>query len=98
MRRWLASIAIVAAGVSGAAQDIPLEYRVKAAYLFNFLKYVEWPDATATGPFTICVAGRNPFGDVLADTVKGERIGARAVMARVVTEPDAGCHVLFVPR
>jgi hypothetical protein len=99
MRRWLASLAVVATGVSVAvAQDIPLEYRVKAAYLFNFLKYVEWPDTTATGPLTICVAGRNPFGPVLTDTISGERIGERTVVARVVVEPDPNCHVLFVPR
>jgi hypothetical protein len=84
--------------LSTVAQDIPLEYRVKAAYLFNFLKYVEWPDGAVTGPFTICVAGRNPFGAVLAETVNGERIGERTVMARVVAEPDPACHVLFVPR
>jgi hypothetical protein len=97
MRVWLASIAIAAAGVVGAAQDVPLEYRVKAVYLFNFLKYVEWPEGN-TAPLTICVAGRNPFGDVLAATVKDERIANRDVTARVIIEPDAACDVLFVPR
>jgi hypothetical protein len=98
MRRWLASIAIVAAGAAGAAQEMPLEYRVKAAYLFNFLKYVEWPVADASRPLVLCVAGRNPFGDVLLETISGERIADREVTARTITEPDAGCDAIFVPR
>src|SRR4051812_12349168 len=97
MRRLLAVFVIVTGAAPVAAQDVPLEYRVKAAYLYNFLKFVEWPADTAN-PFTICVAGKNPFGDVLADTVRGERIGGRAVVTRNVSEPDAGCHVLFIPR
>jgi hypothetical protein len=80
------------------AQDVPLEYRVKAAYLFNFVKFVEWPAAAAAGPLTICVAGRNVFGDVLADTVSGETLDGRPLAVRVILEPDPGCHILFVPR
>lgn len=97
MRRLLASFVIVAGTLSAAAQDVPLEYRVKAAYLYNFLKFIDWP-VSLPGPFTICVAARNPFGDILADTARGERVGGRPIVAKVVTEPDAGCHVVFVPR
>src|SRR5204863_8590795 len=97
MRRLLVSFAIIAGALPAAAQDVPLEYRVKAAYLYNFLKFVDWPADTAA-PLTICVAARNPFGGVLADTVRGERVAGRPVVAKVVPEPDAGCHVLFIPR
>ena len=96
MRRLLLSCMILASALPAAAQDVPLEYRVKAAYLYNFLKYIEWPEGTPA-PFTICVAGRNPFGEVLADTVRGERVAGRAVVTRVVNESD-GCHIMFVPR
>ena len=51
-----------------AAQEVSQEYRVKAAYLYNFVKYVEWPDTK--GPIRICVAGQNPFGTVLEDLVR----------------------------
>lgn len=97
MRRLLASCVILASGLPAVAQDVPLEYRVKAAYLYNFLKYIEWPDGTPA-PFTICVAGRNPFGEVLADTVRGERVAGREVVTKAVADSGAGCHIVFVPR
>jgi hypothetical protein len=84
--------------LSGRAEvDRSLEYQVKAAYLYNFIKFVEWPARATTGPISICVAGRNPFGMVLTDTVRGEAVGGRTLTARVISEPDARCSVLFVP-
>src|SRR5690606_32477836 len=79
------------------AQSVSEEYRVKAAFLYNFLKYVQWPADAATGPLVICVAGRNPFGTVLEDLVRGEVVDERRVEARVILEPEPGCHLLFVP-
>lgn len=83
---------------TASAQQVSLEYQVKAAYLFNFTKFVEWPaEALPKGaPLTICVAVSNPFGQALEDTIKGELVDGRALTTRVVRDP-AGCHVLFVP-
>ena len=99
LRRTAAILFLIAAIVRpAAAQDVPLEYRVKAAYLLNFTRFIEWPAATTTGaPLTICVAQRNPFGDFLATTVAGERAGGRPLTTRVVTTADSSCAVLFVP-
>ena len=85
------------AGARVHPQEISFEYQVKAVYLFNFVKFVEWPSRADPGPLTICVAGRNPFGDVLQETLRGEEVNARPVTARVIREPESGCHVLFVP-
>ncbi len=97
-RRLLGTLvlALVLPG-TGAAQEVSLEYRVKAAYLFNFAKFVDWPDTAGPGPLVICVAGRNVFGDVLDETLRGEAIGGRPVTARVILEPTPGCHIVFVP-
>jgi hypothetical protein len=94
----LVLLAVVVLGTAPLAQDVPLEYRVKAAYLFNFTKFVEWPAAAlrADEPLTICIAGMNPFGDTLDETLRGESVGGRPLTARAVTDGD-GCHVLFVP-
>lgn len=98
MRCLAGLLLLLLTGASLGAQEPTLEYRVKAAYLFNFTKYVEWPrDALGAGPLTICVAGRNPFGTVLEDVVRGEEVENRAVAVRVILEPEPGCHVLFVP-
>lgn len=98
MRRLLVSFVLLAGVVPAAAQDVALEYRVKAAYLYHFLKFVEWPEDASAPPFTICVAARNPFADILTDTVRGERIAGRTVVAKVIPDFEVGCHVLFVPR
>ena len=87
---------LLAAFTALQAQEVPLEYRVKAAYLFNFAKFVDWP--REPGPLTICVAGRNVFGNALSDTVRGETINGRPLTVRVILEPEPGCHITFVPR
>jgi len=98
-RLLLLVLALGGAPVTVAAQaEVSTEYRVKAAFLYNFVKFVEWPAPAASGPLTICAAGRNPFGTVLADTVRGELVNGRPLQARVILSPDAGCHVVFVAR
>ncbi len=92
-------VLLLAAGQMGGAQGID-EYRVKAAFLYNFAKFIEWPgDAfkSAADPITICVLG-NPFGDRLENTVNGKEIGGRRLMVREISDvaEAAGCHILFV--
>jgi hypothetical protein len=81
------------------AQEVTLEYRVKAAYIYNFVRFVDWPaGALGDGPLNICVAGRNPFGSALGEMVQGEDVDGRALVVRVILEPEPGCHVMFIPR
>jgi hypothetical protein len=98
MARLLAS-ALLLVAASAHAQDVPLEYRVKAAYLLNFARFVDWPpSAFREGePFHICVAGRNPFGSELADTVRNETVAGRTLSIRVIRDDVASCHLLFIP-
>ncbi len=84
----------------GAGEHTPTEYEVKAAYLFNFARFVEWPSeafTTAREPFAICVVGSDPFGSVLDTILAGESVAGRSVIARRITLPaDArGCQILF---
>jgi len=79
------------------------EYQVKAAYLFNFGQFVEWPAAafeSPTAPFTICILGQDPFGTILDDAVRGETLSGRKVLVRRFEAPGeiAGCNILFVGR
>ena len=78
-----------------------LETDVKATYLYKFAPFVDWPaDAFAgpSSPFTICVAGKDPFGPVLDRAVAGQRAEGRPIEVRRLSEGDkpVGCHVLFV--
>ena len=83
------------------APDASLEYRVKAAYLLNFTRYVEWPTSPPSdGRLSICVMGTDPFGRILDATVAGRTAQGRPLeVRRVQTAPDAdGCEVVFVSR
>jgi hypothetical protein len=86
-----------------AAAEASIEYDVKAVFLLNFAKFVQWPPQVfreATAPFVLCVLRQNPFGDALDQAVQGEQIGGRAIAVRHLKTPDlaVGCHMLFVPR
>lgn len=87
---------------TGAASQQALEQAVKASFLFKFAPFVEWPsDALAPGrPFTICLAGEDPFGTTLDEVVRGQRISGRPVAVRRLPEDSAagGCHILFAGR
>ncbi len=76
------------------------EYQVKAAFLFNFANFVEWPDeAFPKGGrnFVICVIGGDPFGGAL-DSLKGKTLKGRIVIVRYCFEAAEarGSQVLFV--
>ena len=109
MMRCRMNVLVVAAGLMPAPATVlaadPIgqvgEYQVKAAFLYNFAKFVVWPDGAfrnAGEPFSICVLGDDPFGRSLDDVVAGKRIGARTVNVRRISEgrQTAGCHILFI--
>jgi hypothetical protein len=75
-----------------------LEAAVKAAYLFKFPLFVEWPQAAgATRAFVLCVVGEDPFRGVLDEAATGQRVGGRPVLLRRLPAIGRGsdCDVLF---
>jgi hypothetical protein len=77
------------------------EFDVKAAYLYNFGRFVDWPEdpnLSDGGNFKICVLGTDPFGPSLEATVSGERIAGKLVVARRISSiTDAhDCRILFI--
>jgi hypothetical protein len=83
------------------AADAPTEYQVKAAFLFNFAKYVDWPPqafADATAPLVIGLVGADAIGDDLAKTIAGRSVNNRPLtVQRLPADADfKGCHLLFV--
>jgi hypothetical protein len=77
------------------------EYNVKAAFLYSFGRYVEWPkDAfnTHSGDFVIGVCGEDPFGQVLDRIAQAKTIqGRRIIIQKMATiEELQPCHILFV--
>jgi len=93
-------VLLVATGLP-AQQPKPSEYQVKAAYLYNFGRFVKWPARTATGKddsFAVCVLGQDPFGQTLDSTLAGEALDGKPVEVRRISRPQqAGdCRILFI--
>lgn len=81
--------------------DIPLEYAVKATYLYKLAPFVDWPSGTFASPdapFDICVVGRDPFDDFLEKAVSGRTLGAHPfkVIRMDAVAPGENCQVVFI--
>jgi len=74
------------------------EYDVKAAFLYNIAKFVEWPADAAAGPISIGVIGRDPFGARLEEAVRGKRVNGRGlVVLHLGSDATARrCHIVFI--
>jgi hypothetical protein len=92
---------LLGAAVLPAAAENRLEIAIKATDLYKFVAFVEWPPAAFAGPTdpaVVCVEGDDPFGAVLDQAVRGQKIGARPIVVMRLDHVDRGapCHVLFV--
>jgi hypothetical protein len=103
----LAALFVMLAGVllpeCGICGDAPAftEYQVKALFLLNFTKYVDWPAETlalADTPFAIGVLGANNFGDELKKIVEGKTVGGhKIIILQADTQNDWNkCQMLFI--
>lgn len=86
--------------VANAQEFAPSEYQVKAAFLYQFLNFVEWPeDSGLKGEpeISICVLGEDPFGPALA-AIEGETVRGKKVKVKGVGNIKGmkGCNILFI--
>jgi hypothetical protein len=83
------------------ADQSPTEYQLKAAYLFNFLKFVEWPDDPGGDPhakWVIGFVGDTPIGDELTRLFDGKNVLGRDLLVKKFHEADnlRACSILFI--
>lgn len=83
------------------ADSASLEYEVKAAYLLNFTRYVDWPPSAfprQDSPLVICVIGPDPFHAILERTVEGKVADGHpiAVQRAALASDTRGCHMAFI--
>jgi hypothetical protein len=100
------AVVVVAASVLAAPEKVvetPVlsEYQVKALFLFNFAKYVDWPASAFPddgAPIVIGVVGQDSFGDDFQKVAAGKSINGRQVVIKHVSSPEEykTCHILFV--
>jgi hypothetical protein len=101
---WVAAVTLVwtlvAVPCQWAQGPKPTDYDVKAVYLYNFGRFVEWPASVSikNDSFTVCVLGQDPFGPALDAALAGETIGGKSVAAKRISTPQeaTSCQILFM--
>ncbi len=83
-------------GTSAAhANDLP-EYRLKAAFIYNFMLYTEWPAASAA-TLTLCIYGKDPFGSEI-DGLQNKSVAGRSILVqrKAAGESLKNCQAVFI--
>ncbi len=86
--------------VDARAVNGEVEYKIKAAFLLNFAKFINWPEGSFGDEeqlFTVCVIGENPFGSALS-AIESRTVGNKKIILRYVDDMTqvAGCRLLFI--
>jgi hypothetical protein len=87
------------ASLSRAAEEAQdRQAQMAAAYVFNFVKFVEWPADVVGDTLEVCFLGAGEVRDALATSTAGKYAGNRRMVVREVqsTQPLSGCHVVYV--
>jgi hypothetical protein len=98
LRRAALALALALPGLFGTAvraEELP-EYRLKAAFIYNFIAFTEWP--AATGPtLNLCLHGQDPFGAEI-EGLHGKTVNGRTIALQRKVGIDAlrGCEVVFI--
>lgn len=85
-------------GVAVSAQPVS-EYDVEAAYLYNFGKFVQWPDSAKKNPtFDICILGDDPFGGTLDKLIANDHMAGRPIRKRIISRSAeaTGCAIVYI--
>jgi YfiR/HmsC-like len=98
-----AAFALLASSAGGAATLEPTEYGLKSVFLYQFCRFMEWPQsafASANDPLVIGIVGDDPFGSLLREAVEGETYHGRPIRVEHYRTPRdiKRCHILFVSR
>src|SRR5690349_1430055 len=102
VRHAMTVLAAMAVGGSGAsAQAPPGEAQVKAAFVYNFLKFVEWPAGAFASPqdsLVVGIVGTSPTAEAAAAFLAGKAVNTRPIAVRrmPLDAPIVGVHAIFV--
>ena len=100
--RLCLALALVGIPLSARADTQPLdEYQVKAAFLYNFAKFVDWPGeafSDSSAPLVIGVIGEDPFGGALDRAINGKTVSGRSLLVRRLKwgQDLRSCHILYI--
>lgn len=97
---WLCLLILLGGANPLWAEEISQEYQLKLAFMVNFARFISWPEESfaATQPqLTLCILGKNPFGNALRG-VEGKKVGDHTLKIEQMEAlgKDQQCHLLFV--
>jgi len=95
----LAATLIAAPGIAaGTGADVAPDVPVKAAFLYNFAKFVEWPALPAAAPLVVCIVGHDGIAAAFIETVRGQNISGHSFDVWVLQDSSRwrACHLLFI--
>jgi YfiR/HmsC-like len=84
-----------------AQGNVSSEYQVKAAFLYHFSQFVDWPEGTfkdATSPLVYCTVGEDPFHGALEASISGKEMGVRPLQVAHFQEGQnfRSCQIVFI--
>ena len=95
---FLPSVLVAVGGIAMPQSTPPTQSEVQAVYLYNFAKFVRWPQESKHDALTICIVGDKIYSDTLTRVVAGEHIEGHPLAVRFIEQPadEAGCDILFI--
>lgn len=96
LRAWMLVLGLTCCFLLPARCEEVSEYRLKAAFLYKFAAFVEWPTEVGEG-LNLCIYGHDPFGSDI-DGLQGKPVGSRKIMLQRVASIGGlkGCHIAFI--
>src|SRR3954470_9508528 len=75
------------------------DYKAYTLFIYNFMKYVEWPEAQSKGDFVLAVLGDSPISKELQTLAATKKLKGRNIVVKKVDTPEQaeGCQLLFIP-
>ena len=95
--RLLVLILIIGSNFKVKAQQT--DYKAYSLYLYNFMKYIEWPENESKGDFVVGVLGESPINSELKNLALNKKLKGRNIVFRKFYSPEEikDCHLLYVP-
>ena len=91
------AVAVLLPNIKVSAQR--LNYEIVSMYVYNFTKYIVWPNDKTTDDFVVAVYGESPLTSLLNKYITSKHVGQRPIVVKVIKSLDEanGCSILFVP-
>lgn len=96
--RRLALVWVVLCATVATSQTALPDYEIKAAFLYHFTQFIEWPSQNTDRLFVICVAGDPALSASLDELIRGKYVGERAIRVKQIKQPGDthACHLVFL--